>query len=97
VLLLSGQPLEWTQEVTYLGVALKRSRLPTTRLPLELPRAWASLYKAGAALSPVVPVPLAAQLRLIVTDVLAGVVYPAAVQDLDYKRVDTFAVSLTRA
>jgi endonuclease/exonuclease/phosphatase family metal-dependent hydrolase len=96
VLLLSGQPLEWTQEVTYLGVALKRSRLPTTRLPLELPRAWASLYKAGAALSPVVPVPLAAQLRLIVTDVLAGVMYPAAVQDLDYMRIDTFVMSLIR-
>jgi hypothetical protein len=48
-LLLSGQPLQWTQEVTYLGVALKRSRTPGKTLPLKLPRLWAALYKTGAA------------------------------------------------
>jgi hypothetical protein len=74
--LLSGQPLQWTQEVTYLGVALKRSRTPGKTLPLELLRLWAALYKTGAALSPAVPVPLAAQLQLTTTDVLAGVLLP---------------------
>lgn len=95
-LLLSGQALEWAMEVTYLGVPLRRTRDPTNKLPLELPRAWASLYRAGAAFNPAVPVPLAAQLQLIVSDVLAGVMYPAAVHDLDYARIDSFVTSLLR-
>jgi hypothetical protein len=95
-LLLSGQPLQWTQEVTYLGVATKRSRTPGKTLPLELPRLWAALYKTGAALSPAVPVPLAAQLQLVTADVLAGVLYPAAVHDLDYTRTDRFVTNLIR-
>jgi hypothetical protein len=95
-LLLSGQPLQWTREVTYLGVALKRSRTPGKTLPLELPRLWAALYKTGPALSPAVPVPLAAQLQLVTTDVLAGVLYPAAVRDPDYTRTDRFVTNLVR-
>jgi hypothetical protein len=110
-LLLSGQPLQWTQEATYLGVALKGRRTPDETLPLKLPRVWASLYKTGAALSPgvplfvsgqsvtkkesaspAVPVPLAAQLPLVVTDALC----PAAVRDLDYTRVDRFVANLVR-
>jgi hypothetical protein len=82
--------------VTYLGVALKRSRTPGKTLPLELPRLWAPLYKTGAALSPAVPVPRAAQLQLTTAGVLAGVLYPAAVHDLDYTGVDRFVASLTR-
>jgi hypothetical protein len=58
--------------------------------------AWVSLYKTGAALSPAVPVPLAAQVQLTTADVLAGVPYPAAVHDLDCTGVDRFLASLTR-
>jgi hypothetical protein len=43
-----------------------------------------------------VPVRLALQLKLTVSDVLAGVVYPAAVHDLDYTRVNAFATPLRR-
>jgi hypothetical protein len=95
-LTLSSAPLTWTVEVVYLGVPLRRTRSPSHKLPLEVSRAWASLYRAGAAFNPVVPVPLALQLKLIVSDVLAGVMYPAAVHDLDYTRIDTFVTSLLR-
>jgi hypothetical protein len=94
--LLSGEPLQWTQEVAYLGVALKRSRTPGKTLPLELPRLWAALYKTGAALSPAVPVPLAAQLQLVTTGVVAGVLFPAAVHDPDYTMTDRFVTNLVR-
>jgi hypothetical protein len=77
-----------------LGVALKRSRTPGKTLPLELPRLWAALYETGAALGPAVPVPLAAQRQLVTADVLAGVLYPAAVYDLDYTRTDRFVTNL---
>jgi hypothetical protein len=79
-----------------LGVALKRSRTPGKTLPLELPRLWATLYETGAAVSLAVPVPLAAQLQLTTAGVLAGVLYPAAVRNLDYTGTDRFVTSLTR-
>jgi hypothetical protein len=79
-----------------LGVALKRSRTASQTLPLELPRLWAALYKTGAALSPAVPVPLAAQLQLTTADVLAGVLYPAAVHGLDHTGTDRFVANLVR-
>lgn len=93
---LCGEPLEWKSEVIYLGVPLRLRRTPSDSLPLELPRAWAALHKAGLALSPYAPIPLKAQLKLIHSDVLAGVLYPAAVQDLDYKRIDVFVNTLLR-
>jgi hypothetical protein len=95
-LLLSGEVLAWKSEVVYLGVPIRRSRGASNALPLELPRAWAALHKAGLALSPHAPIPLEAQLRLINSDVLAGVMYPAAVHDLDYVRIDAFVNSLLR-
>jgi hypothetical protein len=95
-LVLSGKPLMWTKEVTYLGVPIKRGRVPSKSLPLELPRAWAALYRAGAALNPAAPVPLALQVKMINGEVLAGVMYPAAVHDLDYRKIDRFVNSLLR-
>jgi hypothetical protein len=80
-----------------LSVALERSRTPGKTLPLELPRLWAALYETGSALSPAVPFhSRPSQLQLVTTGALAGVLYPAAVHDLDYTRVDCFVTSLVR-
>lgn len=95
-LVLSGKPLQWTTEVLYLGVPIRKGRAPSSSLPFELPRAWAALHNAGAALTPAVPAPLSSQLKMVNSDVLAGVLYPAAVHDLDYGRIDRFVNSLLR-
>ena len=39
---------------------------------------------------------LDAQLKLINSDVLAGVIYPAAVHDLEYHQIDVFVNTLLR-
>jgi hypothetical protein len=96
LLSLSGRPLKWKTEVTYLGVPIKLGRRASTKLPVELPKLWAALYRAGAALNPKVPIPLTAQLRIINSEVLAGAMYPAAVHDLDYVSIDRFVNSLLR-
>lgn len=95
-LVLSGEPLTWKPQVTYLGVPVKNNRSRSNSLPLELPRAWAALHQAGLALNPHAPVPLDAQLKLINSDVLAGVMYPAAVHDLEYHQIDVFVNTLLR-
>ena len=41
-------------------------------------------------MDPRLPVPLHAQLLLFTTDILAGPLYPAAVQDIDYRAIDVF-------
>jgi hypothetical protein len=87
---LGGSPLKWVEEFRYLGVAIRAKRNPTAKVPLEVTKLWAAFSPLRRVMDPKLPVPLHAQLLLFTTDVLAGPLYPAAVQDVDYSKIDIF-------
>jgi hypothetical protein len=87
---LGDSPLEWVEEFRYLGVTIKAKSRPTAKVPLEITKLWTAFTRLRHAMDPRLPVPLHAQLLLFVTDILAGPLYPAAVQDIDYSSIDVF-------
>lgn len=86
--LLGGQPITWKTEVKYLGVPIMQGR--RRRAPMPLARMWRCYHRIKRVLDPRLPMPLKAQILMINTDILSVALYPAAVRDLDYARIDTF-------
>jgi hypothetical protein len=87
-MLLMGEPMTWQQEARYLGIIVTRLSRPTRKLPLVKPVMWASVFRLKRLLDPWLPIPLLTQVGLLMTDVMAGALYPAAVQDVDYDAID---------
>jgi hypothetical protein len=87
-MLLMGEPMTWQQEARYLGIIVTRLSRPTRKLPLVKPTMWASVFRLKRLLDPWLPIPLLTQVGLLMTDVMAGALYPAAVQDVDYDAID---------
>ena len=85
-----GEPMAWQQEARYLGISVTRLSRPTRKLPLVKPVMWASVWRLKRLLDPWLPIPLVDQVGLLMTDVMAGALYPAAVQDVDYAAIDVF-------
>ncbi len=59
-------------------------------LTAQQPLVWAAFNRLRHVMDPHLPVPLHAQLLLFTTDILAGPLYPATVQDIDYRAIDVF-------
>ena len=95
-LTLSDEALEWKREVTYLGVQIAKTSSAATRATMDAASAWKAYGRIKAAMDASLPLPLDVQLNLIETDILAKVLYPAAVQDLDYATIDRFVNRLLR-
>lgn len=87
---LGEEEVKWVTEFRYLGVTIKAKQASTAKVPLEMTKLWAAFNGLRHVMDPRLPVPLHAQLLLFVTDILAGPLYPAAVQDIDYRVIDIF-------
>jgi hypothetical protein len=94
---LAGHELRWVGEFRYLGVVVKTTKCTTAKVPLEVTKMWAAFNNLRRVMDPRLPLPLHAQLSLFVTDIAAGPMYPAAVQDIDCQAIDVFVNKRLRA
>ena len=95
-LTLSGEALEWKREVKYLGVQIAKTSSAAARATMDAASAWKAYGRIKTAMDASLPLPLDVQLNLIETDILAKILYPAAVQDLQYATIDRFVNRLLR-
>lgn len=86
--LLGGTPIKWVTEVKYLGITIAQGR--RKRIPIPVGKMWKCYHRIKRALDPRLPLPLKHQVLLINSDILGVALYPSAVRDMDYAKIDSF-------
>lgn len=85
---LGDRILPWVKQVTYLGTPIIQGRRSMLNPPLV--KMWKAYHGIKSCLSSSVPVSLTHQILLINTHILGVALYPSAVRDMNYRKIDKF-------
>lgn len=85
---LDGKAMEWVTEFKYLGIYLYETQRKRVSFPRDT--LWAKLLRYRHVLSPKSGLPLNQQRAVLESIVLSTALYPAALFDLEYSKIDTF-------
>ena len=86
--LLDGRAMEWVKEFKYLGIYLYEKQ--PKKVPFPRDTLWAKLLRYRHVLSPKSGLPINQQRLVLESIVLSTALYPAALFDLEYNRIDSF-------